>query len=348
MTPGQRILIWTGSTILVLLGIGFLTAYLLYSDYYRAGMETPLDPDAGNRRFVVAYGQSFSAVALNLADQGFIADSRVLKIHARLHSDQTSVKAGEYELSASMTPEEILEKLLSGRVITYVTFPEGLTLTEMAEIWDASGFGTREEFLQASARYRDADLETPPTGWEGYLFPETYVFTAEFTEDQLVERMIDQFKRIMRPEWISAAREQNLSLHDVVTLASLVEEETRIPEERPLVSAVFHNRLKKGMLLQCDPTVIYALGNRYTGRLLKKHLALDLPYNTYVYPGLPPGPIASPGAGSLAAACFPADVDYLYFVADNTGGHRFSRSLAEHNRAVRAYRDGLRTGNADG
>jgi len=170
-------------------------------------------------------------------------------------------------------------------------------------------------------------------------------FAEGFTENELIESMINQFKTVLKPEWLAGAKEFSLNLHQVVTLASLIEKETGMTDERTLVSAVFHNRLKRGMLLQCDPTVIYAMGDDYSGRLLKKHLALDLPHNTYVYPGLPPGPIASPGKLSLMAACFPAEVDYLYFVADNTGGHSFSRTLSEHNKAVANYRRGLKRKN---
>ena len=242
-------------------------------------------------------------------------------------------------ISPAMSPIEIIEKLVSGQVITYcVTFPEGLTIPEMAARWDASGHGSAESFRHAVSTYRHPDLPYPPTGWEGYLFPETYCFTKGYRAEQLVESMVGHLEKCLKPEWMAAARERNLDMHQVITLASLIEKETSLPEERPLISAVFHNRLKNGMLLQCDPTVIYALGERYTGRLLTKHLETDMPYNTYIHPGLPPGPIGAPGKESLEAACFPADADYLYFVADSAGGHVFSRTLAEHNRAVQRYR----------
>lgn len=335
---------------MLIVGIPVLAAILLclgvlhlYHNYYLDGLNSPLNPEATEQRFVVDYGQSLTRVARNLRKNGLIADPRILRIFARMHPDRISIKAGEYMLSAAMTPREILDQLVAGKVITYsVTFPEGLTIREMADVWDRSGFGTAEGFLDAVSRLEDPFIETPPTGWEGYLYPDTYLFTADFDADALVAAMRRQFQRELRPEWLAAAREHGLTRHGVVTLASLIEEETRVPAERPLVSSVFHNRLEKGMLLQCDPTVIYALGDRYTGRLLKKHLVLDLPYNTYMHPGLPPGPIASPGAESLKAACFPADTDFLYFVADHTGGHAFSRTLSEHNRAVRLYREGMK------
>ena len=184
-------------------------------------------------------------------------------------------------LSAAMTPLQITQKLVDGEVILYsVTFPEGLTLVEMARIWEQSGYGTSKKFLDAVENYIDPDIAKPASGWEGYLFPETYSFPRAFTEIELIEKMISQSKSVLKPEYLASAREHGLNRHQVITLASLIEKETRLEDEHGLVSAVFHNRLETGMLLQCDPTVIYALGDNYTGRLLKKHSSIDSPYNT--------------------------------------------------------------------
>ncbi|MBN1879403.1 endolytic transglycosylase MltG [bacterium] len=310
---------------------------------YRKGMNNPLDPNDVPRVFIIVSGWSFDRTAIELEKQSFISDSRFLKLHVRLNPDAAAIKSGEYLISAAMSPLDILQRMLSGQVITYsVTFPEGLTLSEMATRWDNSGFGSAGAFKHAAHSYRHPSLPFPSTGWEGYLFPETYCFTKGFDELKLVERMIDQLQETLRPEWLASAREHGLTLHEAVTLASLIEKETRLPEERELVSAVFHNRLKRGILLQCDPTVIYALGETYPGRLLKKHLEMDIPYNTYVRAGLPPGPICSPGKESLEAACFPAEESFLYFVADSSGGHTFSRTLREHNQAVQRYRQRIK------
>lgn len=315
---------------------------LIYHRYLET-MNTPFDPCADSVKFVVAEGWSFNRTASELETQHLIKDRRILQIYAYLNRDRAVVRAGEYMISGSMAPLDILHRLYIGDVITYsITFPEGLTTRNMAVRWETSGFGTAAGFLSAIDRYRDPEIALPATGWEGYLFPDTYVFTRNVSEEHMVERMITEMKQALRPEWLAAACERTLNLHQVITLASLIEKETRLSSERPLISSVFHNRLSKGMMLQCDPTVIFALGDQYTGTLLKTHLAVDHPHNTYVYTGLPPGPIGAPGKESLEAACFPADTQYLYFVADSQGGHAFSRTLAEHNRAVKRYRDWLR------
>ncbi|MCD4654200.1 endolytic transglycosylase MltG [bacterium] len=333
-----------GMLITLVLAINTVGALIYaYNNIYLKRLNSPLDNTADEQRFIILHGETFRKVTVDLQKHGIIRDYRILSLFARLNPDKINIKAGEYLLSAGMSPAQIVRKLVDGDVIDYsITFPEGLTITEMALKWETSGYGTATAFLEAAASYSDEDMNTPLLGWEGYLYPETYTFSQGFTESELVAAMIRQFKKVLIPEWLAAAREYEFDQHKVVILASLIEKETRVPSERTLVSAVFHNRLKKKMLLQCDPTVVYALGDDYSGRLLKKHLVLDLPHNTYVNPGLPPGPIAAPGGLSLEAACFPANVDYLYFVADNTGGHTFSRTLSEHNKAVRVYRRGLK------
>ncbi|MGB3976818.1 MAG: endolytic transglycosylase MltG [bacterium] len=316
---------------------------LLIYNWYTTSINTVIDPNSDPIKFAVSEGWSFYRTSLELEKLGLVKDRRVLKLFAYFNRDRASVKAGEYWLSGNMTPLEILNKLYIGDVITYsITFPEGLSIKEMAAKWEASGFGTAFDFLDAVDHYHDLDISLPTTGWEGYLFPDTYIFTRNFSEDKLITKMITEMKQVIRPEWRASAAEKGLNLHQLITLASLIEKETRLSSERFLISSVFHNRLVKGMPLQCDPTVIYALGDRYTGTLLKTHLALDHPYNTYVYVGLPPGPIAAPGKDSLEAACYPADTQFLYFVADAQGGHSFSETLAEHNRAVQRYRNWIR------
>lgn len=327
------------SAVLISAGIG----YYIYQEFYLKALETPYDSNAKADRFEIKYGESFYTVASNLQNAQLVSDERILKLYARLNPDKINIKAGEYQVSAAMSPLELVEKFIAGDIILYsVTFPEGLTIKEMATTWERSGYGTADKFLAAVDSYNDPEIVRPVSGWEGYLFPETYTFPHSFTEKELVQQMVAQLKSVLKPEYLTAAQTHGLERHQVMTLASLIEKETRLEDEHGLVSAVFHNRLKKGMLLQCDPTVIYALGDSYTGRLLRKHLNVDSPYNTYRYPELPPGPIAAPGHKALEAACFPADTRYLYFVADNTGGHTFSHTLKEHNKAVQAYRRGLK------
>jgi UPF0755 protein len=221
-----------------------------------------------------------------------------------------------------------------------VTFPEGLTALEMSKIFESHRLGPASAFVDA-ARQPAAihDVDPAARDLEGYLFPETYAIPRKIDASKLVTQMVSAFERALTPQMREAAAARQLTVRQLVTLASIVEKETAKAEERPLVAAVYVNRLRLGMPLQCDPTVIYALtrAGRYDGNLHKVDLSYDSPYNTYRYPGLPPGPIASPGRAALEAAAQPADVDYLYFVSRNDGSHEFARTLAEHNRNVLKY-----------
>jgi UPF0755 protein len=197
-----------------------------------------------------------------------------------------------------------------------------------------------EEFLFYCSNVRlISRLDPQASDLEGYLFPETYHFPKDYTAREIVETMVKQFLRTFQPPWEERAKQLDLSVREVVILASLIEKETGQADEKKLISSVFHNRLRIGMKLDCDPTIIYALKEegRFDGNLRKRDLSWDSPYNTYVYAGLPPGPIANPGKESLEAALFPADEDYLYFVSKNDGSHHFSSSFVEHQRAVDFY-----------
>jgi UPF0755 protein len=210
----------------------------------------------------------------------------------------------------------------------------------MSGVFAASGLGTAQGFASAA---RDASLvrgfDPRASDLEGYLFPDTYRVPRRTTAHDLVAKMVARFEQVAGPEWRDRAKASGLTVRQAATLASLVEKETALPDERPLVAAVYRNRLKKGMALQCDPTVIYAVqrAGRYTGNLSRADLAFDSPYNTYRRVGLPPGPIAAPGKASLEAAAAPADVAFLYFVSRNDGSHAFAETLAEHNRNVREF-----------
>jgi UPF0755 protein len=251
------------------------------------------------------------------------------------------LKAGEYRFDRPMTPFEVIDKIARGDVyVIHVTFPEGLTIAEMAQIFESHGLGPAASFVQAT---KDPSaihaLDPAATDLEGYLFPETYALPRHTDAAKLVHQMVVGFERVFTPALRMAAAARNLTVRQAVTLASIVEKETARPDERPLVAAVYSTRLRVGMAMQCDPTVIYALqrAGRYNGNLRRDDLAFDSPYNTYRYPGLPPGPIASPGRGSLEAAVHPADADYLYFVSRNDGSHVFARTLDEHNQNVQKY-----------
>jgi UPF0755 protein len=240
-----------------------------------------------------------------------------------------------------MSAIDALGKIARGEVdLTPLTFPEGLTVKEMSRIFEASGRGTAQSFVAAA---RDASLvrtlDPQARDLEGYLFPDTYALPRRADASNVVQMMTGRFLQVLTPEIRSAAAGRGLSVRQLVTLASIVEKETARPEERPLIAAVYANRLKIGMGLQCDPTVIYALEltGRFDGNLTRDDLAFDSPYNTYKYAGLPPGPIAAPGKGSLEAAAQPADTPYLYFVSRNDGSHEFARTLEEHNQNVRKF-----------
>jgi UPF0755 protein len=234
-----------------------------------------------------------------------------------------------------------LDRIARGEVFLIpLTFPEGLTAEEMGDIFARAGFGTKDAFV-AAASAPDAVRELDPAAdsLEGYLFPDTYHLPRSTTADALVGRMVRRFLEVFDEAWASEAAERGLSVRQLVTLASLVEKETARSEERGLVSAVYNNRLRIGMPMQADPTVIYALKRvgRWDGNITRADLQFDSPYNTYRYPGLPPGPIAQPGRASLEAAASPDESTALYFVSRNDGSHVFSDTLEQHNRAVREW-----------
>jgi UPF0755 protein len=251
------------------------------------------------------------------------------------------LQAGEYRFTADATAAEVAARLAKGDVyVRPVTFPEGLNIVEMAQVFERTGIGSAVSFKDAATNAGlVAAFDPDAASLEGYLFPETYPLSRHATAADLVKTMVARFGHEFNAEMRAAASAQGLSPREVVTIASLVELETPQPTERPLVSAVFHNRLKIGMPLQCDPTVVYALmqAGQWRGQIHKVDLQFNSPYNTYRVAGLPPGPIASPGRASLDAALHPADVPFLYFVSRNDGTHAFASTLAEHNRNVALY-----------
>jgi peptidoglycan lytic transglycosylase G len=287
----------------------------------------------------IAPGMPLKKISAYLADQNLIRNSISFQLLAHLQKKQSQIQVGEYELSPSMTPREILAKVTSGKTVLHaVTIPEGYRITEIAALLEERGLANREEFIrQAQDKELIQSTGIPGGSLEGYLFPETYHFSRNTSERKIIQKMLNTFKeQVAAPEMMDRAKALNLSFHQIVTLASLIEKETGVDEERKIISSVFHNRLKKNMRLQTDPTVIYAISN-FDGNIRKKDLSIDSPYNTYKYGGLPPGPIASPGLQSILAALAPNKTDYLYFVSRKDGSHQFSSNLIDHNRAVRKY-----------
>ena len=307
--------------------------------WLRHRMSAPYRAFAAAEVFVeLAPGSSFAAIGTQLADAGVVPDALTFRLAARLSGADRRLQAGEYRFAGEQSTFQVVWRLANGDVYTRpVTFPEGLTIREMASVFERAGLGTAAAFEKSAAdRSLGAAIDPGLRSLEGYLFPDTYPLPRRAGPDTAVRAMIARFGQVFDDTLRREAAAQGLSMHQAVTLASLIEKETAKPDERPIVSAVYHNRLERGMPMQCDPTVIYALmrAGRWNGNLRRADLQLDSPYNTYRYPGLPPGPIAAPGRGSLEAAVRPADVPYLYFVSRNDGSHVFATTLEEHNRNV--------------
>ncbi len=296
-----------------------------------------------DRIFFVLEGSTFRKVAEELESRKIIRQKGLFLICARLLGHGRNIKAGEYLLSSRMPPLTILHILSRGKIITHqVTIPEGYTRDQIARLLDEMGLLDADAFLAVTA---DADLVrhygiSSPT-LEGYLYPDTYQFSRGLSARSVVDVMVERFFEVISP-YQDRIKASDLTLEQVVILASIVEKETGRAEERPMIADVFLNRLKRNMRLETDPTVIYGMEN-FDGNLKKKDLARPDPYNTYVIRGLPPGAIANPGEEAILAVLEPAETEYLYFVSKNDGSHHFSKTLSEHNRAVRIYQKNRRS-----
>jgi UPF0755 protein len=295
----------------------------------------------------IAPGQNAGSMLRTLHQAGVVRRPRVVRQWLALSGGSQELQAGEYRFDLALSPAEVLRRLRSGEVLLHaVTIPEGLVLEETArQIADAE----LASFEALLAAFRDPapirSLDPKAEDLEGYLFPETYHFPRDVGPQAIVAAMVGRFVEVTGLDFRAEAQAVGMSLREAVTLASMIEEETSVGEERARISRVFHNRLERGMRLQCDPTVLYALrrAGRPVMRLYSKHLEFDSPWNTYRVAGLPPGPIASPGEASLSAAVRPGEGDELYFVAAPGGGHQFSSDLGAHLRAVAEWRDYLRS-----
>lgn len=297
---------------------------------------------AGSEQFVtIRQGAASTEIGRALADAQVVSDPQLFRLALWWTGQGRNLKAGEYRFDRAMTPLDVIDVLVRGDVYTEkITFREGLTIEEMSKVYESRGFGPAREFVEAARNVeRIRDLDPDADDLEGYLFPETYAMPRRGAAVRLIDTMVDRFRAVYGEQMRQRADQQGLTTRQVVTLASIVEKETGKAEERPIVAAVFRNRLKIGMPMQTDPTIVYALAkaHRYNGNIRKDDLAMDSPYNTYRYPGLPPGPIASPGQASIEAALAPADVPYLYFVSRNDGSHVFASTLTEHNANVRRF-----------
>jgi UPF0755 protein len=289
---------------------------------------------------VVAQGAGVLEIGRQLQQLGLVRHPEVFRVYVVSRGETGRLRAGEYSLEGTMSLDQIVDKMVRGDVVRHtVTFPEGTGLEEMARLAAVKGIPAEAFLAAARTPALIQDLDADAKDLEGYLFPDTYdIPRGADPAGQLVARMVRRFRSVIGPE-LPAVAQSGRSLRQIVTLASIVETETAKPEERPRVAAVFLNRLQRRMPLQTDPTVIYALrkAGTYDGNIRRGDLDVDSPYNTYRYPGLPPGPIASPGRASLLAALRPAESRELYFVSRNDGSHQFSENLAEHERWVTQY-----------
>ena len=296
-------------------------------------------PSGAPIRVIVPRGASFSTATDSLHGAGLVGSRFLFKLYARAKKTDRNIKPGTYLIKRGTPWSEIIAALHGGRgLVNTITIPEGFTIARIAPML-AQALSVPLDSVNAAMRDTALlkRLEIPTPTLEGYLFPDTYAFPDGTRPRDAVLEMLRRFEREWKPEWTARLTQVNMSRHEIVTLASIVEREARVASERPVIAAVYLNRLREKMLLQADPTVQYARG-KHTPRLLLKDLEVDSPYNTYKYPGLPPGPIASPGGPSLAAALFPANVTYRYFVAAPDGHHEFMNTLQEHNKAVSQVR----------
>lgn len=285
-------------------------------------------------RVTIPSGASFRVAADSLHRTGFIGFPRLFRLYAKATGGDRDIKAGTYGLQRGMSWSQLVDALREGQGLEHkVTIPEGWSLSEIVPAL-ARALGAPEDSLRAAVRDTALlrELDVPAPTLEGYLFPDTYVFSYGTPPRAAVREMVRRFEQVWQPEWDERLQQLAMSRNDIIALASIIEKEARLPEERPVISAVYHNRLRAQMPLQADPTVQYALGEHHE-RLLYKDLDVVSPYNTYRHPGLPPGPIASPGKASIEAALYPASVPYLYFVAHPDGHHEFRSTFREHTEA---------------
>jgi UPF0755 protein len=322
--------------LLVILGCGALAGMAW------TRLQAPYKGYTATEQFVqIPAGAGAAEIRERLVGAGVVQDGLTLRLALRWTGASRDLQAGEYRFDRPMTAVEVVSKIARGDIYGQrITFPEGLTIRDMASLYESRGLGKARDFVQAARNTAlIRDLDPAASDLEGYLFPDTYTVGRTAVASQLIESMVAGFRAAYPGDARQPGDQPPLTPRQLVTLASLIEKETGKSEERPIVSAVYRNRLRIGMGMQADPTVVYALqkAGRYDGNIRKEDLSINSPYNTYKYPGLPPGPIASPGKASLDAAVQPADADFLFFVSRNDGSHVFAKTLAEHNRNVQEF-----------
>ena len=306
---------------------------------------TPVTPE-GQKFVLLRPGYSTRRIAAELEAAGVIRSRLGFILWHRIHRKQ-SLKAGEYLFDKTATTLDVHDRLVRGDIYVHtVVIPEGFTMFDIAQAVQDAGLGSSQEFLAVVQSNTEliSDLAPEAKTLEGYLFPNTYEFTKTQSMKDIAAAMVKQFRQVAEQIGLTA-KGQNTDVQKTVTMASIIEKETAIPEERTIVASVYYNRLARNIALQADPSVIYAelLNGNYAGALHHSDMRFQSAYNTYTHPGLPPGPIGNPGRNSLEAALHPAQTDYFYFVSDGNGHHRFSRSLEEHNQNVAKLRQAVQS-----
>jgi UPF0755 protein len=322
----------------LIIGCLVLVSAALFAGFILSYMFFAASPQSGTVEIRIEQGESFSTVGRKLREQKIVSNERLFSLWARYSGLEKKIHWGLYRFELPLSPAEVLNRMVLGKgIFQRVTIPEGLTVKEIADLLGKMAIVEKEQFLAAA---EDPELllslGLQGKGLEGYLFPNTYHFPPSTPPREIILSMAEQFRKVFEPLSVQPKQDGTLTSHEVLILASIIEKETGIDAERPLVSAVFHNRLKLRMPLQSDPTVIYGLKN-FNGNLTRKDLQDPNPYNTYRIPALPPGPICNPGLSALKAALNPASVPFLYFVSKNDGTHLFSENLESHSQGVNAY-----------
>jgi UPF0755 protein len=328
---------WLVRLFLILVVIGGLACWWFFHE-----LGTPFYGPASAEVFVnIPRGMRGQSIAQLLEEKGVLRSRYPFLLHLNQAGAERSLQAGEYRFASPATPRQIADRLIQGDVFARpVTIPEGLTARETIALIARDGWAEIRD-LEPALKHTEwiSDLDPEARNLEGYLFPETYNFPRTATGTQIVKATVERFREVFNRLKQSNPIREGWSIRDIVTAASIVEKEVGNSEERGLVASVIMNRLEKRIPLACDPTIVYALKltGKYDGNIRKADLAMGSPYNTYRYPGLPPGPIANPGAESLKAVLAPPKTDYLYFVSRNNGTHEFSTNLEDHSRAVFRY-----------
>ncbi len=329
--------------LVILFMLFFLFCCMFAASYFARDFFVPMSFKRNEIQVVVQEGSTAPEIGRELKKKGLIRSSFSFRLLSLLTGTGKEIKAGTYRFTPSMSEYEILKKLVSGKsILVKITIPEGFNLRQISDLLSKKGVAPKEKFLETSRKttFYIPQLHEKISGLEGFLFPDTYFLSPGMTPEEAYNPMIQEFEKLVVPLYEKA--HPDLSLRKIIILASLIEKEAKIEKDRPLISAVYYNRLKKGMPLQCDSTIEYLLP-KITAHLTAKDLRIKSPYNTYLHTGLPPGPIANPGILSIKAALYPAHVPYLYYVANGKGGHRFSATYREQLHNIHLYDHWLRS-----